>query len=125
MAARLIPQWEIIDYASDRKPDAPSGTTRELAARLAHIRLWELTVPLEETEGIVETRGARVVGSQIYALRHPGYTIWRRSSSACRTNGSPSVTTRAAAPSSTWMAPSWASARWIRLSACAGASTAS
>jgi len=32
-AARLIPQWEIVDYASDSKVDAPSGTARELASR--------------------------------------------------------------------------------------------
>lgn len=75
MAARLIPQWEIIDYASDRKRDAPSGTTRELAARLGRIRPSELSVPLEATEGLAETRGARVAGSQIHALRLPGYTI--------------------------------------------------
>jgi 4-hydroxy-tetrahydrodipicolinate reductase len=75
LAARLIPQWEIIDYASDRKPDAPSGTARDLAARLARIRPSELTVPLEATEGIIATRGARVAGSQIHALRLPGYTI--------------------------------------------------
>ena len=31
MAAKYIPQWEIIDYASDGKKDAPSGTVRELA----------------------------------------------------------------------------------------------
>lgn len=75
LAARLIPQWEIIDYASDRKRDAPSGTVRELAARLARIRPSGLTVPLEETEGIVETRGARVAGMQVHSLRLPGYTI--------------------------------------------------
>jgi 4-hydroxy-tetrahydrodipicolinate reductase len=75
MAARLIPQWEIIDYASDRKKDAPSGTARELAARLGRIRASELTVPLEETEGSAETRGARIAGSQIHSLRLPGYTI--------------------------------------------------
>lgn len=75
MAARLIPQWEIIDYASDQKRDAPSGTTRELAARLARIRPAELAVPLEQTEGLVETRGARVGGSQIHSLRLPSYTI--------------------------------------------------
>lgn len=75
MAARLIPQWEIIDYASDHKKDTPSGTTRELAARLARIRPSELTVPLDKTEGIVETRGARVAGSQIHSIRLPGYTI--------------------------------------------------
>jgi 4-hydroxy-tetrahydrodipicolinate reductase len=75
MAARLIPQWEIIDYASDRKKDTPSGTARELAARLGRIRESALTVPLEETEGDVETRGARIAGSQIHSIRLPGYTI--------------------------------------------------
>jgi 4-hydroxy-tetrahydrodipicolinate reductase len=75
MAARLIPQWELIDYASDRKKDAPSGTVRELAARLARIRPSELTVPLEQTEGVAETRGARLAGSQVHSLRLPGYTI--------------------------------------------------
>ena len=34
-AARLIPHWEIVDYAHDDKRDAPSGTARELAARLS------------------------------------------------------------------------------------------
>jgi 4-hydroxy-tetrahydrodipicolinate reductase len=35
IAARYIPQWEIIDYAHADKKDAPSGTARELAFRLA------------------------------------------------------------------------------------------
>ncbi len=75
MAARLIPQWEIIDYANDAKKDAPSGTVRELAARLDRIRPSELTVPLEQTQGIAETRGARLTGSQVHSIRLPGYTI--------------------------------------------------
>ena len=75
MAAKLIPQWEIIDYAYDGKKDTPSGTARELAARLSRLRPSELTVPLEQTQGIVETRGARVAGSQIHSIRLPGYTI--------------------------------------------------
>lgn len=75
IAARYIPQWEIIDYAHDDKVDAPSGTVRELAARLGRIRPSELTVPLEQTQGIVETRGARVAGSQVHSIRLPGYTI--------------------------------------------------
>jgi 4-hydroxy-tetrahydrodipicolinate reductase len=75
MAAKLIPQWEIIDYASEGKKDAPSGTARELAARLSQIRPSELTVPLEQTQGIVETRGARLNGSQVHSIRLPGYTI--------------------------------------------------
>lgn len=75
IAARYIPQWEIIDYASDGKRDAPSGTVRELAFRLSQVRSSELTLPLEETQGAVETRGARLNGSQVHALRLPGYTI--------------------------------------------------
>ena len=75
MAARYIPQWEIIDYAHDDKKDAPSGTARELVARLSRIRPSELTVPLEQTEGVVETRGARLNGSQVHSIRLPGYTI--------------------------------------------------
>jgi 4-hydroxy-tetrahydrodipicolinate reductase len=75
IAARYIPQWEIIDYASDGKKDAPSGTALELAHRLSSIRLPELTVPLEQTQGVVETRGARLAGSQVHSIRLPGFTI--------------------------------------------------
>ena len=75
IAARYIPQWEIIDYAGDGKRDAPSGTVRELAFRLSQIRSSELTVPLEDTQGVAETRGARLNGSQVHSVRLPGYTI--------------------------------------------------
>ncbi len=74
-AARLIPHWEIIDYASDAKVDAPSGTVRELADRLSKVRSPELTVPLEKTVGPRETRGATVSGSQVHSLRLPGFVI--------------------------------------------------
>jgi len=75
IAAKFIPQWEIIDYASDGKKDSPSGTVRELASRLSKVRQSELTVPLEKTQGVVETRGARMNGSQVHSLRLPSYTI--------------------------------------------------
>jgi 4-hydroxy-tetrahydrodipicolinate reductase len=75
IAARYIPQWEIIDYASDNKIDSPSGTVRELTHRLSAVRPSELTVPLEQTQGIVETRGARMNDSQVHSIRLPGYTI--------------------------------------------------
>jgi 4-hydroxy-tetrahydrodipicolinate reductase len=48
---------------------------RELAARLSSIRASELTVPLDQTQGVVETRGARLNGSQVHSIRLPGYTI--------------------------------------------------
>jgi 4-hydroxy-tetrahydrodipicolinate reductase len=75
IAAKFIPQWEIIDYAHDDKKDSPSGTVRELAYRLSKIRESELTVPLNETKGVPETRGARMTGSQVHSVRLPGYTI--------------------------------------------------
>ena len=75
MAAKLIPQWEIIDYASAGKKDAPSGTVRELAARLSRIRESDLIVPLEQTQGVAETRGARMGGSQVHSVRLPSFVI--------------------------------------------------
>lgn len=75
IAARYIEQWEIIDYARDSKPDAPSGTARELAARLGQIRSSHLSVPLEQVQGIPATRGARLNGMQVHSVRLPGYTI--------------------------------------------------
>lgn len=75
MAAKLIPQWEIIDYASAGKPDAPSGTVRELAGRLGKVRQPRLEVPLEQTIGLRETRGGTLAGSQVHAVRLPGFVI--------------------------------------------------
>jgi 4-hydroxy-tetrahydrodipicolinate reductase len=74
-AAKLIPQWEIIDYAHDGKIDAPSGTARELATRLAKIRPPEPTVPITKTVGAREARGATLSGSQVHSIRLPGYVI--------------------------------------------------
>ena len=74
-AAKLIPQWEIIDYAHDGKIDAPSGTARELASRLAKVRHPQPTIPLDRTVGPREARGATLSGSQIHSLRLPGYVI--------------------------------------------------
>jgi 4-hydroxy-tetrahydrodipicolinate reductase len=75
MAAKLIPQWEIVDYAHDDKIDAPSGTGRELAARLARVRPPEPTVPIEQTVGERAARGATVSGSQVHSVRLPGFVI--------------------------------------------------
>jgi 4-hydroxy-tetrahydrodipicolinate reductase len=74
-AAKYLSHWEIIDYASDTKKDAPSGTTRELAFRLAEVRRPEVTHPISETIGEREGRGTTLNGSQIHSLRLPGYVI--------------------------------------------------
>lgn len=75
IAARYIPQWEIIDYANDNKKDSPSGTARELAYRLSKVRSSKLTVPPEDIHGPIEARGADMAGSQVHSVRLPGYTI--------------------------------------------------
>jgi 4-hydroxy-tetrahydrodipicolinate reductase len=75
MAAKYIPNWEIIDYAHAGKKDAPSGTARELANRLSKIREAALEVPLDKVEGVKETRGARMQGMQVHSIRLPGYVI--------------------------------------------------
>lgn len=75
IAAKYIPHWEIIDYADSSKIDAPSGTARELASRLSGIRDAQLDVPLETMQGLKESRGARLNGSQVHSVRLPGYVI--------------------------------------------------
>jgi 4-hydroxy-tetrahydrodipicolinate reductase len=75
MAAKWIPQWEVIDYAHDDKVDAPSGTARELAARLSRARTPELTVPVDQTSGERDARGATLAGAQVHSIRLPGFVI--------------------------------------------------
>jgi 4-hydroxy-tetrahydrodipicolinate reductase len=75
MAAAYIPQFEIIDYAKDSKPDAPSGTVRELAQRLGKVCQPRPGVPLDEVKGPPGVRGATVNGVQVHALRVPGFVI--------------------------------------------------
>lgn len=74
-AAKYLPHWEIIDYATDAKHDAPSGTARELAFRLSEVRRPEVTHPVEETIGERDSRGATLNGTQVHSLRLPGYVI--------------------------------------------------
>jgi len=74
-AARYLETWEVIDYASAAKPDAPSGTSRELAERLAGVRRPAIGVPLDQVHGAREARGATVGGTQIHSLRLPSFTV--------------------------------------------------
>jgi 4-hydroxy-tetrahydrodipicolinate reductase len=75
LAAAYIPNFEIIDYAKDTKPDAPSGTVRELALRLGRVRQPALGVPLDQVNGPPGVRGATVNGVQVHAMRVPGYVL--------------------------------------------------
>jgi len=75
LVARFLPNREIIDYASAAKPDAPSGTARELAERLAEVSTPTLEVPLDQTGGQVEARGATIAGTQVHSLRLPSFVV--------------------------------------------------
>ena len=75
LAARWLPNREIIDYASAAKPDAPSGTARELAERLAAVNATTLELPVDRTGGQVEARGATVAGTQVHSLRLPSFVV--------------------------------------------------
>jgi 4-hydroxy-tetrahydrodipicolinate reductase len=78
MAAKYVPDVEIIDYAGAKKPDAPSGTARELAEALADIRKKSTAVPQAQVSGVPGTRGAAVgtgEGVQVHALRLPSYIL--------------------------------------------------
>ena len=74
-AARHLERWEIVDYASATKPDAPSGTARELAERLGEVRAPVVDVPLDDVLGAVEARGAAIAGTQVHSLRLPGFVV--------------------------------------------------
>jgi 4-hydroxy-tetrahydrodipicolinate reductase len=75
LAARHLPSWEVIDYASAAKPDVPSGTARELAERLAEVRAPEIGHPVAELHGPQEARGADVAGTQVHSVRLPSFVV--------------------------------------------------
>ncbi|HJT12888.1 MAG TPA: dihydrodipicolinate reductase C-terminal domain-containing protein, partial [Dongiaceae bacterium] len=51
IAARHVPEFEIIDYAKSTKPDAPSGTANELAERLQEVREPKIDLPQDQVAG--------------------------------------------------------------------------
>ncbi|HJZ12081.1 MAG TPA: 4-hydroxy-tetrahydrodipicolinate reductase, partial [Acidobacteriota bacterium] len=74
-AAKYLSHWEILDYASSTKIDAPSGVVRELAFRLSEVRQPDMAHPINRTIGEERSRGATLNGSHVHSLRLPGYTI--------------------------------------------------
>lgn len=74
LVAPHLPHREIVDYASARKPDAPSGTSRELAERIAATGPTTVGVPVEDTVGAPEARGTSVDGIRVHSVRLPSFT---------------------------------------------------
>lgn len=75
LVAPFLPHREIIDYASLAKPDAPSGTSRELAERLGSVAPNEIAVPVADIIGFPEARGASIAGTQVHSLRVPSFVV--------------------------------------------------
>lgn len=75
LAARHLPRWELIDYASADKPDVPSGTARELAERLGEVRAPALAYPIEDLHGPHEARGAAIGGTQVHSIRLASFVV--------------------------------------------------
>jgi len=75
MAAKYIPHYEIIDYASENKIDSPSGTVAELAYRLSQVQKPKLSIPIDDTLGNKATRGATINGIQVHSIRLPGHVL--------------------------------------------------
>jgi 4-hydroxy-tetrahydrodipicolinate reductase len=75
LAAKHLPSWEVIDYAHAGKPDAPSGTARELAEALGEVAPNQLAVPVERTHGDRQARGATIAGTQVHSIRLPGLVL--------------------------------------------------
>ena len=75
LAAKFLPSWEIIDYASEAKPDAPSGTARQMAEALAAVRAPHVEVAVGETAGLLAARGGTLGGAQVHSVRLPGFVL--------------------------------------------------
>ncbi len=75
MAAEHLTHWEVIDYASDQKPDVPSGTARELAEQISTVRRPEQAVPVADLRGPIEARGADVEGTRVHSVRLPSFVV--------------------------------------------------
>jgi 4-hydroxy-tetrahydrodipicolinate reductase len=75
LAARYLPSWEIVDYASAGKIDSPSGTVQELAEAMQAVGTPHLAVPVDQIHGPREVRGATIGGTQVHSIRLPGFVI--------------------------------------------------
>jgi 4-hydroxy-tetrahydrodipicolinate reductase len=73
LAAKYVPHFEVIDCAHEHKPDAPSGTGRELAEALSQVQKNQLGYPIDQTVGAREARGAQINGTPVHSVRLPSF----------------------------------------------------
>lgn len=70
--AQWMPSAEVIELHHDKKADAPSGTAKMTAQRIAAARDESPPAPGKETETVEGARGARVDGVPVHSVRLPG-----------------------------------------------------
>lgn len=70
--AKWMPSAEIIELHHDRKADAPSGTARMTAERIARARRETPAAPGKETETVQGSRGGLIDGVPVHSVRLPG-----------------------------------------------------
>ena len=75
IAARHIPQFEVLDFCWAEKEDVPSGTARELAEKLGDVQKPKHARAIEDLHGPAEARGADINGVQVHSVRLPGYKL--------------------------------------------------
>ncbi len=78
LVAPFLPHAEIIDLAAAEKPDAPSGTARELAQRLGAIRAASTEPGGRVTAGATDAdlaRGVIVAGIPVHSVRLPSFSV--------------------------------------------------
>ncbi|MDT8859988.1 4-hydroxy-tetrahydrodipicolinate reductase [Alkalihalobacillus sp. MEB130] len=72
MAAKYLPDVEIIERHHDRKLDAPSGTALKTAQLISEVREQKQQGHPKETEELDGARGADFEGMRIHSVRLPG-----------------------------------------------------
>lgn len=77
-AAKYVADVEVIDYASPKKVDTPSGTGRELAEMLGKARMAATSTPVDQLSGVRETRGGAIgtpTPVQVHSVRVPSFVL--------------------------------------------------
>ncbi|AIE83602.1 4-hydroxy-tetrahydrodipicolinate reductase [Fimbriimonas ginsengisoli] len=72
LAARWIPDAEVIELHHEKKEDAPSGTAMLTAQRIARARVQAPTAPPTKTIKAEGARGGEVEGVPVHSIRLPG-----------------------------------------------------
>ncbi|MDH4143208.1 MAG: 4-hydroxy-tetrahydrodipicolinate reductase [Chloroflexota bacterium] len=75
LVARHLPSLEVIDYADASKPDAPSGTARELAERLAAAGGSSTEVTDAADSVTTAARGTLVGSVRVHSVRLPSFSV--------------------------------------------------